>query len=80
MAGHNTKAYSLHYIVCNSNPYGHYTVELIDAFGVIWPILLEVAFTATIVLLCDKCLGAPLLLIFFHPPEAKPLLRPWSCY
>ena len=31
-------------------------MELIDAFGVIWPIMLEVAFTATVVLLCDKIL------------------------
>ena len=42
------------YITLFANPHGHYTVELIDAFGVIWPIMLEVAFTATIVLLCDK--------------------------
>ena len=51
------------YVTLFANPYGHYTVELIDAFGVIWPIMFEVAFTATIVLLCDK------ILIIRGPPN-----------
>ena len=85
IAGNNIKAYSRHYIVCQSlwTLYFihqiHQMHELIDACGVIWPIMLEVAFTATIVLLCDKILiirGPPN--IFRPRPKTKPLLCPWS--
>ena len=44
----NTIPKPIPYITLFATPDGHYTVELIDAFGVICQIMLEVAFTATI--------------------------------
>ena len=52
----NTIPKPIDYITFFATPYRHYTFELIDAFGVIYPIMLEIAFTATIFLLCDKIL------------------------
>ena len=64
------------YITLFANPYGHYTVEWIDTFGVIWPIMLEVAFTATIVLVCDKIwIFCHIIDKTFAPPRVKSLQK-----
>ena len=44
----NTIPKPIAYITLFAAPYGHYTVELIDTFGAIYPTMLEVAFTATL--------------------------------
>ena len=67
----DTIAKPIAYMTLFAAPYGHYTVELIDAFGVIWPIVLEVAFTATVVLLIDKILKIRGPLNIFRPPPPQ---------
>ena len=44
----NTIPKRIAYITLFATPYGNYNIELIDTFGIIYPIMLEVAFTATI--------------------------------